>query len=166
MDTIDYSRPKSPMEQWCETLSWLSLLLIFYITARHYADLPAQIPSHTNWRGEVDGWGSRQTVWLLPITSLLLLGLLSLAHKFPKMMNYPVRITPENAQRQFDLARTFLRVIKSAVLLLFLMLQWSILAMATGKGNLFSEPLVLPIVLVALALFPVVWYIILAFRNK
>lgn len=166
METIDYNRPKTPMEQWCETLSWLCLLLIFFITARHYADLPAQIPTHTNLRGEVDGWGSRQTVWLLPLTSLFIFGLLSLALKFPKMFNYPVRITPENAQRQFNLARTFLRVIKSAVLLLFLILQWYIIALATGKGNLFSEPLLMPVVLLAFAAVPVGWYIVLALRNK
>ena len=42
-----------------------------------YPALPAQIPIHWNWRGEVDGWADkRYAVWFMPGTMICLLALL------------------------------------------------------------------------------------------
>ena len=52
-------------------LFWLVYLFI------HFRSLPETIPVHFNALGEVDGWGSRATIWFLPgiglFTTLLVL---------------------------------------------------------------------------------------------
>lgn len=166
MNEIDYHRPKSSLEEWSDILSWLLLLMILFITARHFADLPERVPTHINALGEADRWGARRSVWLLPGLAILLHGLMSLAQRFPKMINYPVRITPENAQRQFDLARTFIRVIRAATLALLLGIQWSILQIALGGANRLSNPLMVLFVLPILLIVPIAVYMVLAIRRR
>ena len=40
------------------------------LVAMNYARLPARVPLHFNWRGEPDRWGTRATIWLLPVIGL------------------------------------------------------------------------------------------------
>lgn len=166
MYEIDFHRPKSPLEEWSDILSWLLLLLILFITARHFADLPERVPTHINALGQADRWGARWTVWLLPGIALLLHALMSLAQKFPKMINYPVRITPENAQRQYDLARTFLRVIRVAALTMLFFLQWTILQIALGQTDRLGNPLMLLLLPSILMIIPIAVYAALAIRRR
>jgi uncharacterized membrane protein len=48
--------------------------LCFVASAVSYTFLPERIPIHWNFRGEIDGWGSRWTVFLMPTVMLLLIG--------------------------------------------------------------------------------------------
>lgn len=43
---------------------------IVYVAVR-YAQLPAEIPSHYNFYGEIDGYGSRGTLWIMPVVGIL-----------------------------------------------------------------------------------------------
>ena len=43
---------------------------IVYVAVR-YAQLPAEIPSHYNFYGEIDGYGSRGTLWITPVIGIL-----------------------------------------------------------------------------------------------
>ncbi len=45
------------------------------VTAWYYPGLPDRIPTHWNIRGEVDGYGGKRTLFLLPVMSLPLLAL-------------------------------------------------------------------------------------------
>ena len=45
------------------------------VTAWYYPELPDRIPTHWNIRGEVDGYGGKRTLFLLPVMSLPLLAL-------------------------------------------------------------------------------------------
>jgi uncharacterized membrane protein len=44
---------------------------IVYVAVR-YAQLPAEIPSHYNFYGEIDGYGSRGTLWITPVIGITL----------------------------------------------------------------------------------------------
>jgi uncharacterized membrane protein len=46
----------------------------FAATLAFYPSLPGRVPMHWNIRGEVDGWGSRGSVWIMPCVMLGLLG--------------------------------------------------------------------------------------------
>ncbi|MDZ7317241.1 MAG: DUF1648 domain-containing protein [candidate division KSB1 bacterium] len=140
--------------------------MMFYITGRYYPRLPSRIPTHFDNRGQINGWGSKESVWLLPATAFVLFVLLSFAHRFPNLMNFPVRVTPENAQRQYDLARTFLRVIKASMLFLFLLLQWMTLSAALGLQTLLNKPGTLIALSCTLIFLPAMVYFYSAFRNR
>lgn len=57
----------------------LILVLSYIVTAMVYSKLPDKVPMHWNIKGEIDGWGGRQSVWILPSIEIpfviLMLGL-------------------------------------------------------------------------------------------
>ncbi len=58
-------------------------------TAVIYARLPERIPTHWNLAGEVDGWSSRGTAWLLPGLALGMWALLTVLPRLdPRGQNY------------------------------------------------------------------------------
>lgn len=63
----------------CVAITIIELIIAAFL----FASLPEQIPMHWNMAGELDGWGSRWAVFLIPTMTflplLLLAGILSLA---------------------------------------------------------------------------------------
>lgn len=58
------------------------VLLPFIYLGYLYANLPETVPTHWNAHGEIDGWGSKSILWIIPFaTSFLGYTLLSLAPK-------------------------------------------------------------------------------------
>jgi len=56
-------------------LLWGSRLLVvlqFVLIGSYWWSLPEEIPIHFNLQGQADRTGSKQTIWLLPVISLLL----------------------------------------------------------------------------------------------
>jgi uncharacterized membrane protein len=63
----------------------------FFLILTNLPRLPARIPTHFNIAGEVDGWGSPDTLWFLLLAQVLTCGLLLLvpllARRFPGSVN-------------------------------------------------------------------------------
>ena len=60
---------------------WPLLLLVavpFAYLGAIWNDLPEQVPLHWNLQGEIDRWGSRSELWLIPVVTTLLIYLLLL----------------------------------------------------------------------------------------
>jgi uncharacterized membrane protein len=53
----------------------------FLATAVFYPSLPERVPMHWNLRGEIDGWGSRASIWIMPGAMVGLLGLFAIMPK-------------------------------------------------------------------------------------
>lgn len=163
------NRPKIRIEMeqadWIlEALSVCGLLLLFLLPAAYYRDLPAIIPQHFNASGEADGYGAKSTLWFLPAIGLVLFLALTAINRAPHIFNYPVKITPENAEHQYRLATRLIRMLKVAVLLLFTYLCWEMMQGALrGKAEL--NPVLMWAVLGGFV--PVIgWYWVAAFRKK
>jgi len=118
--------PKTNAERWLDVASWLFVTLAFAVALGNYATLPDTIPTHFNAAGEVDGHGSKNTVFLLPIISFLIVAGLIFAARFPHRFNYPTAITRENAAFEYKKAQVLLRVMSALSSLLMLALTWSI----------------------------------------
>jgi len=54
--------------------AFVLVLAAFAASAWFYPNLPERVPMHWNIRGEVDGWGSRASAWIMPCVMLGLLG--------------------------------------------------------------------------------------------
>lgn len=146
-----------------EMLAWGSLILHWLLILTQYADLPAEIPAHFDSKGNVDGYSHKSMLFFLPaLVSLILTGL-TLLNRHPHKFNFPVTITPENAERQYRLACRFLRFIQLFISLMFGLISISILGAATGE-KMFSAILVLPVIL-AFSFIPMVLYMIQAGKK-
>lgn len=85
---------------------WIILALNLLVIAIFYADLPETIPSHFNYRGDVDGYGKKNTIWTLPLIMCFTYTLLYLIIKKvkPWNMNYPVKVTEKNAPQVYNMS--------------------------------------------------------------
>ena len=81
--------------------------------------IPDQIPGHYNAAGEIDRWGDKSELILLPIISWLMYGLITLIERFPQVWNTGVRITEENRSEVYRLLKNLIAVVKMFVLLMF-----------------------------------------------
>ena len=55
-------------------LSWLETALLtapFVVLAIYWNDLPARVPIHWNFRGQIDGWTTKTPgIFIIPLTAL------------------------------------------------------------------------------------------------
>lgn len=126
LQTLDYA---------LEALAVISLLMLLGLAMFNYGQLPEQIPTHYNINGSPDGFGSKTTLWVLPIVGLLLYVLMTLINRRPEGFNYLVIITPENAAVQYRMATRVIRFMKAFVMLLFAFLVWRTVSIVNGEAE-------------------------------
>lgn len=80
---------------------------------------PDRIPGHFNALGEVDRWGSKQELLVLPIISWVIYGIITVVERFPQVWNTGVRVTKENAAGVYRILKNMIAVVKMFVLLMF-----------------------------------------------
>lgn len=103
-----------------ETIVSLSCLVgvaVYLILFWH--TFPEQIPGHYNAAGEVDRWGDKSELIVLPIVSWVLYGLITLIERFPQAWNSGVRVTSENRTAVYRLLKSMIAVVKMSMLLMF-----------------------------------------------
>ena len=129
-----------------------------------WASLPAIIPVHFNFAGQVDRWGSRKVLFSTSAVMLAMYIGLSILQRFPHIYNYPFGLTPENVHRQYRVARQLLTVIKTEVVCLFAFIQWQTVSVARGSGETLGIWF-LPVMM--LVLFgTIAYYLVQAFKAK
>mgnify|MGYP000288640196 CR=1 FL=1 len=156
--------PLTPLEILLELLSLAGLAGAVWMLMKFWPELPAAIPKHFGPTGEVDAWGDRSSLYFVLGTNLFLYVMLTIVRRFPHTFNYPVRITADNAQRQYQLAIWYMALLKAQVVWLFVYLEWQIIQVAlersSGLGTWF-----LVVVLVGL-LLPILIYVLVARKSQ
>jgi uncharacterized membrane protein len=109
--------PRSGLELLLEFAGAASLISTFLTIALSWSDLPETIPMHFNAAGQVNGWGPKESILAVPCVAIFVFLLLTIASRYPQYFNFPWRITEENAERQYRLARILLAAIKLDVAL-------------------------------------------------
>ncbi len=154
---------KSRLEQASDVLALLGIAAFLVLILLYWTQLPATIPIHFDLKGNADGWGSKATILVLPGIAIFIYLLMTLLARSRQNFNYPVRITPENANRQYRLARHLLAVIKVAIVWGFLGLTWLILQAAGSQDpQLGAWPV---IAFVGLIFAVIGGYLVMAFKK-
>ncbi|MCS7037142.1 MAG: DUF1648 domain-containing protein [Saprospiraceae bacterium] len=147
-----------------EAVATFFAVLLMAVPLAYYRDLPERIPQHFNAAGEVDAYGPKYLL-LIPVgMGILLFGIMTWLSRHPHWLNYPVTITPDNAERQYRLAVRLLRVLKMVVVLLFLYLAWNTTRIGMGKAESLP-PALLWVVLGGNGAI-LLWYFTAAFRSR
>ena len=110
--------PLTTSDLWIDRASFLVFFLIWISVFVYYPGLPDEIPTHFNGRGEADAFGSKQSIWMLMgVFSSIFIGLYIL-NKYPHLHNYTVKITEQNALKNYRFSTRILRVVNFLNLLL------------------------------------------------
>ncbi len=128
---------------------------IYAVTS--WSAIPEQIPAHYNIPGEVDRWGNKAELLILPIIGGVFYLLLTVVSLFPKIWNVPTARNPENKAAVYSTAKTLLIVLKVEMISLF----FYIFYVSSRVENL---PGYMMIIFVVLILFSMLYLAIKCFR--
>lgn len=142
--------------------------LIFTITyvIINYAQMPARIPTHFNFSGQVDGYGDKSSLLFLPVVPVFLYTLFTIINRYPHVFNYPVKITQENAAIQYELGTRLMRSVKFIIMALFASLSYEIIGSTYAHATT-SSWWMLPVeIAVLFVVIGVYWRAALKNENK
>ena len=124
---------RSPLELFLEIIAFLGVLAGIIIIAKYWPVLPDIIPVHFGITGKPDSWGNKSIILIFPLLALIMdVGYIILSN-YPHTFNYPVRITPENAAKQYKLARDLLLWMKIEMIWMFAFIDWQIVQVSLGN---------------------------------
>jgi len=150
--------PNTNVERNFDLVSFACVVIMVMGSIAMMAYLPDRIPIHWNLKGQADGFGSKTTMLLLPMFSVLFFCMFSWVYKIPHKYNYAQKLTPENYEEQYLGSRKLLRIIHAFSQITFVCILGFILNGAFGESqNIpFWFP---PLVLIAGVGFPVIYAI-------
>ncbi|MBE0647248.1 MAG: DUF1648 domain-containing protein [Bacteroidales bacterium] len=153
-----------PADLIIEILAIVSLLCFIGFTLYYATRLPATIPTHFDASGNPDGYGGKSSLWMLPVIALVVYGIITLVSRIPEKFNYPVKITPANARKQYILSIRLLRYLKLALVLMFFFISYKTVMVAQGNSGGLGTWF-LP-VFIGVFLSPIIIYYILAQQSR
>lgn len=125
--------PKTKYEKFLDVMGGglftVSILFIIF----EWVNLPEEIPAHFNATGEVDRWGSKIEVFILPAIGIFMWIFLGLLEKAPHMHNYPARLNESNVEAFYLNSRKLCNEVKNFCLILFAIISCEIVLVALGK---------------------------------
>lgn len=128
---------RSPAEKVWDTVAIVGLLVTVLLAVYTFAFVQGPVPTHFNAAGEPDAFGSKGVLLLLLIPAVSATALFAGLRGVPHTFNYPVPITPENAERQYRLGRELLASVGAG-------LAWTMAAVALSiagtAAGWFPEP--------------------------
>ncbi|MBD2411914.1 hypothetical protein FACHB389_34930 [Nostoc calcicola FACHB-389] len=122
---------QSSQAQTLNLIALAGLVALFCIAIHAWFTLRDTIPIHFGFDGQANGWGSKKNLWLLPIVGLAIYGLLTFISRYPHTFNYAVKITEQNALRQYKIACSMLNWLKTEMVWIFAYIEWQIFYLAT-----------------------------------
>lgn len=156
--------PYSTQDLALEAVALVGFLLTIGLTVLFWSALPPLVPTHFGVTGEVDAWGDKRTILILPSVSLILYLMFTFACRYPHRFNYPWPITAQNARQQYRLACSLLAWFKAEVILLFSFMEWTTIRTALGQVKGLGVAFI-PVVL--LIMFGTLGgYFYFAYRNR
>lgn len=159
-------RPKlklkiTPLEYILNSLAAVLLISSTVYLSFSWADLPVEVPAHYNAVGEVDRWGSKWEMLILPLIAGLMWIGMTVLEKYPHVYNY-MNLTKENVRGQYLNARLLVNVLKNTITIIFAYLTWKDIQVAHGTEDALG-PWFVPVFFL-LIYGPVIFFVIRAFR--
>jgi uncharacterized membrane protein len=154
----------SPLDKILESTGKLLIIIVWGLTLVVFSKLPTVIPTHFNASGQPDGHGDKLTILILPIIATLVYFGLTKLNQTPQSFNYTSTVTEENAEKQHTIATRMLRILKTAILIIFshiiLFTYLTTQGITNGLG-VWSLPFSLSIMFI-----PIVFYIFKLYQIK
>ncbi|MDW0116542.1 DUF1648 domain-containing protein [Sporosarcina thermotolerans] len=168
MDKYSYNKPKldipkSALQRLFDVVSIIAFMAGTVYLISVWNQLPDQVPAHYNAAGEVNRWGSKWELVILPIIAVLMAVFFTFLEKHPEWHNY-MNLNRNNIEFQYKNSILFLNVIKNECVLLFVYLSFNIAQVALGKAESLGI-LFLPIFLVIM-FGSIAFFIIRSIKHK
>ncbi|GAB1477243.1 DUF1648 domain-containing protein [Bacillota bacterium] len=127
--------------------------------ALSWGSISDKIPGHYNVAGEIDRWGNKVELLILPLISWMMYIGLSAIERFPGIWNTGVTVTAENRDRIYGILANMLVTLKFLLSSVFVFLTINS-ALAKPLSIWFT-----PVVLI-LTFGTLIFFMVLLFRNR
>lgn len=124
---------RSTFEKVLQAVGILLLIGFIALFSAVFASLPKTVPTHFNFSGVPDSYGSKFRLLTLPIMSVGLYILITVLERYPRTYNFPFEITEKNAECQYRIARETLVMIKVEMVGTFAYLSFATIKTAKGQ---------------------------------
>jgi uncharacterized membrane protein len=124
---------RSPQSRVLNGLAIAGLVATLAITWHAWSALPDQIAVHYGVDGRPNGWGSKGTLWAMPILGIVTYGVFTVLGRYPHSFNYAVPITEQNASQQYQIACHLLNWLKAEFAWLLFYIVWFMSKTASGN---------------------------------
>ena len=156
--------PFTPTDVIIEGLAAICLVYIIAQLIIEYPDLNQKVPTNFGGDGMPDSWGSKSALLIFPISAIVFYTGLTALNRFPHLFNYPVTISEQNAEKQYQYAKTLISALKFTTIGLFIFIQNQTINIANEMTvGLNIQYLV---VLIIGSFIPIVVYFVIAFKFK
>lgn len=84
-----------------------------------WSDLPEKIPGHYDAYGNIDRWGSKTEIIVMPIFAWFMFISISILERFPQVWNTGVKVTEANAYKVYSTLYDMIITLKIILTLVF-----------------------------------------------
>ena len=126
---------KRSIYDWILEISALVALAWSFYPLYYYREITYVLPLHYEALGEPAVWDKPSFFWLLPLFSLATYIGVSVLQRHYKKLNYPVKVTKENAEQLYRLNLRLLQYIKLITILLFAYINYHTFSAAISYGK-------------------------------
>ena len=130
--------PKSTSEIIWDIIGYSSYFGSIILLLVVWGMLPDQVPGHYNAVGEVDRWGSKWELLILPLVGAFILILMTVLEKFPEAHNYPGRLNESNAEQFYLHSRKLVNQLKNICIVIFSLIELESVSIALGWSGGFG----------------------------
>ena len=129
---------KEPLDYFLDYGTLIVLIATWGFTIYHFNKLPDIIATHFDLNGNPDGFGSKYTIWFIPVIVSLIYILIFALTRYPHKFNYLTKITEQNASKQYKLASRSMRIILFNITLLFGFITFKVIEGAYTESSSFE----------------------------
>lgn len=132
VNSQNYETNFTQTEKLLNILSYILLIFYWIMVLFAFQKLPEQIPTHYNGSGEIDAYGSKNSIFMLPVIASIQFLLFSALIKNPQLLNFKDK---ESIEKQIEnTSKTFLYV-KIAILIAFIYIDFKTIEIAINGDN-------------------------------
>ncbi|WP_329905193.1 DUF1648 domain-containing protein [Porphyromonas pogonae] len=141
-------------------LATITVIVTLFFFIAFYEKIPSLIPTHYGFNGEVDSWGSKNTLWYFVIGNIVINIFLGVLTKYPQVYNYPFKVTDKNREKVYASGSLFVAVLR---LVVSLVVACVILFMSLSVEKI---PILLYVFILSLPIISVLYGVIQLMKNK
>ncbi|WP_397538654.1 DUF1648 domain-containing protein [Rummeliibacillus pycnus] len=129
----------------------------------NWSNLPAKVPTHFGFKGEIDRYGPKWELFLLPFITLLVGIALQFLETHPEWHNSPIGKIDSNMERIIKQSILMLSFIRNMSFLLFALVIWETIHIAQGNRAVLEGAIW--IILALIILFPTIMTLISSVKD-
>ena len=152
-------RPRRSLADWAIDVLTIDLLIAVNVYAiLQHGSLPAVISTKIDSTGQTIATGPAWTVLTMPALAGVICLILWIAQRFPWYANFLVRITEENALRQYRLLNRLLSLLGLMITITFCLMSYDIIQLAQGSPPISTDFILIALPVTCSIILPA-WYV-------